>query len=230
MPQPTLAPNGVIGVLVPWGNTTTQLEIEPLTPPGVVNAIARFNFGPSIDTEAELRAVAGHLSYAEPSAILLSLSPEMFPEGIQRARAMQRAITEASGVPAFTSTDGIFHELQRLNVTRIALIAPAPQERMAAAATNFASEGITVVTACGMDCGLDNIKATPLHDIAEAFRSIDHPDVEAFVQTGTGLPAFAVVNDLQAQLGRPIITSSAAGYRQTLESLGLSLGGSNAHP
>lgn len=224
MPQPTLAPHGVIGVLVPWGNTTTQLEIEPVTPPGVINAIARFNFGPGIDTEAELRAVAEKLAYAEPAAMLLSLSPEMFPEGIPRARTLQRAITEASGVPAFTSTDGIFHDLRRLGASRIGLIAPAPQERMADAAANFAAEGITVVAACGMDCGLENIKATPLDDIAQAFRSIDHSDIEAFVQTGTGLPAFAVAADIEAELGRPVITSSAAGYRQTLDALGLATG------
>jgi hypothetical protein len=77
MPRPTLAPNGVIGVLVPWGNTTTELEIAPLTPPGVINAVARFNFGAGFDLEAELRDVAKKLTYAEPSAMLLSLSPEM---------------------------------------------------------------------------------------------------------------------------------------------------------
>ncbi len=221
MPQPTLAPSAVIGVLVPWGNTTTQLEITPLTPTGVINAIARFNFGPDIDTEAELRAVADKLTYAESSAMLLALSPEMFEGGLTRARAYQNAIAEASGVPAFTSTDGTFHELHRLGATKVGLIAPAPQERMEHAVANFAAEGITVVAAHGMNCGLENIKATPLEDIAEAFRTVDHPDIEAFVQTGTGLPAFAVTEELEAEFGRPIITSSAAGYRQTLEALGL---------
>ncbi len=221
MPQPTLAPSAVIGVLVPWGNTTSQLEIEPVTPPGVINAIARFNFGPDIDTEAELGAVAEKLTYAEPSAMLLALSPEMFEGGLARARTYQNVIAEASGVPAFTSTDGTFHQLRRLGISRVGLIAPPPQDRMEHAVANFASEGITVVRAHGMDCGLENIKATPLEAITEAFRTVDHHDVEAFVQTGTGLPAFAVADLVQTELGRPVITSSAAGYRQTLEALNL---------
>jgi maleate isomerase len=221
MPQPTLAPNGIIGVLVPWGNTTTQLEIAPFTPTGVINAVGRFNFGPGIDLEAELRDVAEKLTYAEPSAMLLSLSPEMFEGGIGRARAHQELIAETSGLPAFTTTDGTFHELRRLGVSSVGLIAPAPQERMEQVVANFAAEGITVVRAHGMNCGLPNIKATPLDEIAAAFRAVDDTAVEAFIQIGTGLPAFAVAEQLQAELGRPVITSGAAGYRQTLEALGI---------
>jgi maleate isomerase len=225
MPRPTLAPNGVIGVLVPWGNTTTELEIAPLTPPGVINAVARFNFGPGIDVEAELRDVAGKLAYAEPSAMLLSLSPEMFEGGIGRARAYQKLIAEASGLAAFTTTDGTFHELRRVGASSVGLIAPAPQERMGHAVANFAAEGITVVRAHGMNCGLPNIKSTPLDDIAAAFRAVDDTGVEAFVQVGTGLPAFAVAEQIEAEMGRPVITSSAAGYRHTLEALGIAPAG-----
>ncbi len=221
MPQPTLGPHGVVGVLVPWGNTTAQLEIEPLTPPGVINAVARFNFGPGIDVEDELAEVATKLAYTEPAAVLLSLSPEMFEGGLERAAAYQRLVAEASGVPAFTATSGIFHELRRREVSSIGLIAPAPQERMEAASANFASEGINVVRALGMNCGIENIKATPLDEIASAFLAVDDPKIEAFVQTGTGLPAFAVAQRVEAELGRPVITANAAGYRQVLDALGL---------
>lgn len=221
MPQPTLGPEGVVGILVPWGNTTAQLEVEPLTPPGVINAVARFDFGPGIDVDAELSAVAAKLTYTEPAAVLLSLSPEMFEGGLERAAAYQALIAEASGVPAFTTTGGIFHELRRLDVSSIGLIAPAPQEQMESASANFASEGITVVRAVGMNCGIENIKATPLDDIASAFRAVDDPTIEAFVQTGTGLPAFATAQQVEAELGRPVITANAAGYRQTLHTLGI---------
>ena len=221
MPQPTLAPNGVIGVLVPWGNTTAQLEIAPLTPTGVINAVGRFNFGPEVDLDTELRAVAEKLTFAEATAMLLSLSPEMFAGGVDRARSYQAAIANASGVPTFTSTAGTFHRLRRIGASRIGLIAPAPPEQMEHATANFAAEGFTVVRSLGMNCGLPNIKATPLDDIADAFRSVEHPDVEAFVQTGTGLPAFAVAELIAAELGRPVVTSTAAGYLHALESLDL---------
>lgn len=221
LPRPTLAPNGLVGVLVPWGNTTAQLEIASLTPSGVIDAVGRFNFGPGVDLDAELRAVAEKLMFAEATAMSLSLSPEMFAGGLDRARSYQAAIADASGVPTSTSTEGTFHRLRRLGASRIGLIAPAPPEQMEHATANFATVGFTVVRSCGMDCGLPNIKATPLDDIAEAFRRVDHPDVEAFVQTGTGLPAFSVADLIAAELGRPVITSTAAGYLQTLESLEL---------
>lgn len=221
MTLPTLAPRGVIGVLVPWGNTTAQLEIAPLTPTGVVNAVGRFNFGPGIDVRAELREVAEKLTYTEPLAMLISLSPEMFEGGIERARSYQDLVAETSGLPAYTTTEGIFHGLRRVGASSIGLIAPAPQDRMEDAIANFAAEGITVERAHGLNRGLPNIKATPLDDIADAFRFVDSPEVEAFVQTGTGLPAFAVAAQIEAELGRPVITSNAAGYRQALEALGL---------
>lgn len=221
MPQPTIAPAGVVGVLVPWGNTTAPEEISLLTPPGVVDAVGRFDFGPGVDLETELRQVATKLTYAEPFAMLLSLSPEMFEGGLDRARRHQEVIADASGLPAFTTTDGLIFELRRLDVSSIGLIAPAPQEQMQHAIANFAAEGVNVVAAHGMSCGLPNIKATPLSDIAAAFRAVDRPAVQAFVQTGTGLPAFAVAQHVEAELGRPVITPNAAGYRQLLHALDL---------
>lgn len=221
MSRPTLAPNGVIGLLVPWGNSTTQLEVAPLTPPGVCNAVGRFDFGHHVDLETELRQVAQKLAYAEPAAMLLALSPEMNEGGLERARSLQALIADASGCPAFTTTDGTLHELRHRGITAIGLITPSPQDRADAAAANFELEGLKVVRAHGMNCGISNIKATPLDDIADAFRLVDHHDVEALVQVGTGLPAFAIAQQLEAETGRPVITTAAAGYRQVLETLGL---------
>lgn len=221
MPQPTIAPAGVIGVLVPWGNTTAPAEISRLTPPGVVDAVGRFDFGAGIELEGELRHVATKLTYAEPAAMLLSLSPEMFENGVARARRYQAEIAEASGLPTFTTTDGLFSELRRLGVSSIGLIGPASQEQMQHAVANFETEGVVVEEAYGMNCGLANIKATPLDEIAAAFRAVDRPAVEAFVQTGTGLPAFAVAERLEAELGRPVTTPNAAGYRHALAALDL---------
>ena len=83
----------------------------------MINAVARFNVGPGIDLAAELRDVAEKLTYAEPSAMLLSLSPEMFEGGIGRARAYQELISETSRAAAFTTTDGTFHQLRRLGAS-----------------------------------------------------------------------------------------------------------------
>lgn len=157
--------------------------------------------------------------------MLLSLSPEMFEGGLERARRYQEVIADASGLPAFTTTEGLIFELRQLDVSSIGLLAPAPQEQMQMqmqhAAANCAAEGVNVVAAHGMNCGLPNIKATPLSDIAAACRAVDHPTVQAFVQTGTGLPAFAVAQHVEGELGRPVITPNAAGYRQLLHALGL---------
>lgn len=219
MPRPTLAPNGVIGLLVPWGNTTTQLEVEPLTPPGVCNAVGRFDFGPGVDLEAELRAVADKLTYTEPSAMLVSLSPELRAGGLALARSLRALVEEASGLPTCTTTEGTIWELGRQNITTIGLITPTPAEGADTTAAAFEAEGFTVAARLGMNCGLSNIKATSLEDIAAALHAVDTPAVEALVQVGTGLPAFAVATQVQTETGKPVITSGAAGYRQILHSL-----------
>lgn len=44
------------------------------------------------------------------------------------------------------------------------------------------------------------------------------------MQTGPGVPAFAVAKKTAVELGRPLIASTAAGHLQMMESLGLDIG------
>lgn len=142
MPQPTLATVGVIGVLVPWGNTTTQLEIEPFTPPGVINAV-RPRHRPLRRTRSHRRQDHLQRTLRHPSRP----QPRDAPGGTERARHNEQVIADASGVPTFSSTFGAIHELKQRGIRRVGLIAPAPNERMPATIENFAREGIDVLTA-----------------------------------------------------------------------------------
>ena len=119
--------------------------------------------------------------------MLLALSPEMFERGLGRARSYQNVIAEASGLPAFTSTAGTFDQLRRLGGQGWAHRASTTTPH-GACGRELRRRGSLSFAAHGMDCGIENIKATLLEGIAEAFRTVNHSDVEAFVQTGTRTP------------------------------------------
>ena len=57
--------------------------------------------------------------------------------------------------------------------------------------------------------------------ILDAFKRIDHDDVDAFLHVGGALGMVGMIEDLEASLGRPVVTVNAATYWYALRKLGV---------
>jgi maleate isomerase len=86
----------------------------------------------------------------------------------------------------------------------------------------YEGRGFTVVSAVGLACSdFSTIAQTSRDDIARLFREADHAEAEALVQVGTGLPVLAMIDGLEAELGKPVVASNQASYWQALRELGV---------
>lgn len=53
------------------------------------------------------------------------------------------------------------------------------------------------------------------------FRAVAEADCDAILQVGTALPVVAMIADLEAELGKPIVACNAAVYWQALRGIGI---------
>ncbi len=67
---------------------------------------------------------------------------------------------------------------------------------------------------------LPAICETPLEEIRALFRRLAKSDCDAILQVGTALPVVALIEELERDLGKPIVACNAAVYWQALRPIG----------
>jgi maleate isomerase len=71
------------------------------------------------------------------------------------------------------------------------------------------------------DRGLPNTSKTKLSAVKQAFVDANDSETEALVHVGTGLPVLALAEQVELDLGRPLIGCNAASYWQALRAMGI---------
>jgi len=216
----TLAARRLFGVLVPWFNTVVEPELADLRPAGVTNQTARFALDATV--LEDVAGAAERLAACRPAAVLIALSTEMFPGGLDLLRQGADEVGRRVGRPVFTASHATQAALRALGATRVAVVTPfdeAANEHVCAA---FTANGFVVTRAVGLACpSYDTIGHTAPEDVRRAFREADGPDAQAVVQVGTGLPVLHLVAELECDLAKPVVACNAALYWQALRETGL---------
>ncbi len=213
----TLAPNGCIAVAVPWGNVTTQVEMESLRPDGVANVVGHFDLGPSWPDHVS--DACEHLLAFDPMVILIGLHPEMTGNLPLLRKGLGAMDTQ---VPVVIAVDAVLAALSKRGIQRVSVVTPGSADQRDRVAAVLAEQNVAVVHHIGMERGLGNIGNTPLELVEAALRDADHPDADAIVQLGTNLPASLLARRLSEEVGKPILSANGSLYEAALEVYGLS--------
>jgi len=138
-------------------------------------------------------------------------------KGFEADIALCEEITRVTGVPASTTSLAQLEVLKHYGIKRFALAVPyveAPTQEIIAA---YGRQGYTVVNSARLE-QTENviIGNTPFDDIRQLLRDADSPDAECIVVACTNLPAAVVLDEMEAELGKPIYDSVAVTLWQAL--------------
>jgi maleate isomerase len=126
--------------------------------------------------------------------------------------AVRAALDRAKpGVPCVTPTSAAFAAFAGLGMSRVSILAPYTPRVSDALARYFADHGVEVA---GLRCfGLEDdrviARVAPAAIIEAAIEAID-PDADGLFISCTGLRAAEVVEEIEARVGRPVVTSNQA--------------------
>lgn len=215
-----------IGLFVPSSNTTIEPEFYRALPPQVTLHVARL-YLTQIATDSienvvrDIEVQARNLASADVDVIVLGATAPSFLKGLGYDLEVTRRIEQASGKPATTTSTALVKALVKLGISRVALGA-AYDDRVNGIAKDFLeASGIQVVNAKGLGM-VDNLAVGRLDDSSalELAREIDRPDADAIVLACTNWKTMGVIEQLEQELGKPVLSTTQVSIWAALRMIG----------
>jgi maleate isomerase len=216
-----------IGLLVPSSNTTVEPEFYRALPANVTLHTARM-FLTDITPEAILRIVqdlesqSRLLATADVDVIVLGATAPSFLKGAGYDREMIERVEKASGKPATTTSTALLRALAFLDAKRIVL-GSAYTEKVNAIARGFLeANGLKVVVARGLGI-MDNLavgRLGPESAYELALSAAAAADADAVVLACTNWRTMDVIEKLERELGKPVLSTTQVSVWDALRMVG----------
>ena len=220
-----------LGFLVPPGNPTVETEMMQLAPDGVSLHFHRMmarGIGGSLDGQRERnQMMIDHLgegvellAMVNPDVIVIAHTATSYHLGREREAALLARLHEASGVHVVTAFASVSAALHRLGIKRLALGAPYSREVTLEGKAHLEAHGFEVVNFANLP-GVTNIYELTAEHAYKLARSIDSEAAQAVFLTGTGMPTVPILDALEHDLGKPVVSSASAMMWHALRSAGV---------
>ena len=221
-----------LGVLVPSGNPTIEPELYRMAPRSITIHFARLESlaGAPGAADGMAERTLGYLD-SVPAAIhsmealrlgvvVLSHTAVSYLSGFAAEPALLERIAKLSGARPLTAASAIAEALRHLGARRIALATPYPEVIASAGRAYWTAAGFEIVAHRGLP-DVTNIYEETEERAYTLGRAADAPGADAVLISGTGLPTAGIVERLERDLGKPVVTSQTATLWRALGLLGV---------
>ncbi len=227
-----------IGFVVPSGNTNLEPDMMMLAPSGVSLHFARAS-GYDVERipdETQMRQysdtpaedVIKSLVHCRADVIVYGCTSATLAQGPDYDRAFRENIEETAAVPAVTAACALVEVLQALEVERFAFTSPYVVPLNTLAINFIESFGMTCVHRVDAPEPMSNeaVGDARPEEIIKIALGADHEAAQAMVISCTDYRATEAIGEIEACLGKPVVTSNQASLLLALKRIGISLGDS----
>lgn len=142
--------------------------------------------------------------------------------GLEHDLALCEAITKATGIPAVTATTGMYGVYKRNGWKKIGLALPYLEDVSQQLAAEYARQGYQVTDNAylGISANTD-IGATKADRMRDLLRAAAKSKPDCIAVVCTNFPATALVPEMEAELGIPIVDSIAVTFLEACLAAGV---------
>jgi len=219
-----------VGLLVPSSDIVMEADLWRRLPLQFTLHVARMYMesttvaGEEKMLQEELAPAARRVASVHPELVIFGCTSAAALRGLDGDAAIARSVETIAGCPCVTVVQAALQEIRRLGIQRLLLVTPYIAELNERLQKTFQEAGLPVtgVVGMGLDDDLD-IGAVPPEEIqgfvVDATRSAT-PAPECVFVSCTTFRAFEVAEDLERELGIPVVTSNRGAFQAILRHLG----------
>lgn len=218
---------GRIGIMVPTGNSVVEPEFQRMAPDGVschANRVELKDVTPDslLAMENDTARSARQIVQTRLGVIAFACTSGSFVGGAGYDDRLIKMIEDETGIATTTTTTAVVRALRLLKVSRIALATPYTDEvtRLEVDYLNDNGFEVTEWQGGGITDTADIQECEPEVSFSRA-REVDTDDAEAVFISCTGFRTIENIARLEAELGKPVISSNQATFADCLRILDL---------
>lgn len=218
-----------IGVIAPPSNTVNEAEFARMAPDGVTFHFTRspLHADPAADDFKTMMADVDN-AMRDLASAKVTLSTYACTAGSMACPAdrLLGKMREVGHVDAVSTAGAILEALTALGVTRIAMASPYTEETNDHEKEFLERHGIGVVAMAGLGLntsleGIQKISRVAPPDVYEHVRAVDRPEAEAVLICCTDFNTLDVIEPLEKELGKPVVSSNTATFWASLRAAGI---------
>lgn len=225
-----------IGLVVPPGNVAMERELALYLADGVAMNVNRLSRPTPAVTKESLLAMVASLDQAvtdlsfcwpKPSIIIYGCTSGSFVSGPGREEELAQRITDKVGIPAVTTSTAIVEGLRAVGAKKVFLLTPYIADVVKHEIELLEHHGFAVTGSDSFDChDTRDIAKISTGQVAE--RLLRHGDViaasDAVLISCTQLLTMDRIDEMEAAVGKPVVTSNQASLWAGLKRVGAPAG------
>ncbi len=216
-----------VGVVLPTNNTILEPEFWGMLPDGVTSHAARImatgTDAESIETmERHSERAIEELAAGGMDAIAYGCLSTSLVKGQGWSERFESWVMEHTGIPSTTAATATIEALKTRGVRQVAVASPYPEKFGGLLTDFFSAYGIKV--AANRSLGISDpmeVGKVPPGTVYRLAREVDTPKADAVCIVATDLQTVSLIETLESDLGKPVITTNQALIWKTLALAGV---------
>ncbi|MFJ7234057.1 aspartate/glutamate racemase family protein [Streptomyces tendae] len=156
-----------------------------------------------------LEAGVAELRLAGADAVVWACTSGSFVHGWDGAHEQVRALAQAAGLPASSTSFAFVHAAKEIGVRRVSIGATYPDDVARLFADFLGAAGIEVADVVSSDIiTAAEVGTWTEEEVLALARAADRPDAEAVLLPDTALHTAAHIPALEKELGKPVLTAN----------------------
>lgn len=218
-----------IGVIVPSSNTTMERELWEMLPKGYSLHAARMRMQQVTPEELrrmdeESERAARELADAQVAAVAYGCTIAIMCREPGYEQEAQRRLEKVAGAPVVMSATAVLEALHALGIRRVALATPYLDAVAAHEIAFLQAYGVEVVDNRNLNIA-ENVEVgdQPEEVTYELVRQLDLRRADGILISCAQLPSAGVIEKLEQELDRPVLSTNTATLWALLRRLGQSI-------
>lgn len=223
-----------IGLIYMAAGEVMEPEFYAMAPEGVVTLTTRIHFD-SLTAETirnmlssnELEKCTELLALAQCDVILFGGTSCSFLGGPDwEDKILERMKGASMGIKVINTSQASVKALQSVDAKNIVFAGPYTSDIIKAGTDYFNKMGFNVIRSKGLGLEVEHeIAILPFSEVYDLAKESDHPDADAVYLSCTGMRTIPILEELESDLGKPVISAVQASMWYALKVAGINVMG-----